>query len=529
MQTRAGSVFVCVRCGGTPIKLRIGLDSGASALIRTLCEQFHLDSVSTVRHNGCMEKGGASVGVGNDAPAVAGAPLSIDGAGRLRQLASDWQDQLVAFGRKPETAKAYRAVLETFIQEAGWRTPGDINSSSVERIITTKRLAKDWLGDTANRNVSVVRGFVKFLTRRGLAEASSAIDDVPRAKSDGTDGVRAATRQEAQRFLSVVCAREMVRNIQPANRTLQHLLMFLAGLRPGEAAKLEWRRHVILDAPIPFIHWTRDIQKNNRAAEIALHPELVELLRQHREAMKKLATTLPVHFVRAKRGERKGKSRPRPVDPDAEGSFVFPFVGTCFERDLERSGVPKTDHRGRAFSPRSGRKFFKSELTMLGVDGKIVDFLMRHRGGVDVRYLDLPKDFQLAELSKLPGLAPEGAKIFVNLVDSWLARRANADYAVSGEDENYTQSQLERQHRNGGCSSSPISSPKSAVLPHELKGSGFSGVSRSIASADELTKAAYGIGKNADSNAIADLLESLARLLRGGSGEPRRTGTEGSD
>lgn len=457
--------------------------------------------------------------------------LCIDGAGRLRALASEWQDQLMAFGRKPETAKAYRAVIEAFIAGGGWQNPEDISSESVERVITAKRVSGDWMGDTSNRNVSIVRGFVKFLTRRGHAKASSSIDDVPRAKSDGTDGVRAATRQEAQRFLSVVCAREMVRNVQPANRTLQHLLMFLAGLRPGEAAKLEWRRHIVLDAPVPFIHWTRDIQKNNREAEIALHPELVELLRQHRGSMKTLAETMPVHFVKAKRGEKKGHSRPRPIDPDADGSFVFPFVGTCFERDLQRSGIPKTDDRGRAFSPRSARKFFKSELTMLGVDGKIVDFLMRHRGGVDVRYLDLPKDFQLSEVSKLPGLAPDGSKMFVNLVHSWVARRDESRYSALGKDDDYTQSQLKRRHRDGSCSSLPISSPASAVSPPELNGSGSSAGSRSKSGLYESTKAACGIGKNVQSNEIADLLESLARLLRGATNETesRGTGTVGGD
>ena len=487
-------------CGGRPIKLSIRLEDENAAQIRQVLDKLSVSGNVEGPQQSPMVRAGAQ----------RSQVLSIDGAGQLRALASDWQDQLMAFGRKPETAKAYRAVIEVFISEGGWTCPEDINSESVERVIVAKRLSKDWMGDTANRNASIIRGFVKFLTRRGFAKASSSIDDVPRAKSDGTDGVRAATRQEAQRFLNVVCAREMVRNVQPANRTLQHMMMFLA----GEAAKLEWKRHMILDAPVPFISWTRDIQKNNRAAEIALHPELAELLRQHRDSMKELSKTLPVHFVKAKRGEAKGKSRPRPVDPDADGSFVFPFVGTCFERDLQRAGIPKTDSRGRAFSPRSARKFFKSELTMLGVDGKIVDFLMRHRGGVDVRYLDLPKDFQLSEVSKLQGLAPDGMKKFVNLVHSWVERRDESRYSVLGEDEDHPANQPDRPYRDTGRASSPVRSQQSAVRPDGLldaNGTSISGDSQ-VRAFDELNKAACGTGKNAE---LADLLESLARLLRG--------------
>ncbi|MGH7243362.1 MAG: tyrosine-type recombinase/integrase [Phycisphaerales bacterium] len=336
-------------------------------------------------------------------PFVAG---RIDAAGdSIRPLILEYEQTLIGFGRKAATAYVYRMVLLSCAEDCSWSSHRDITLDSVENLIRIKRSTNAWIGDTVNRNVCIVRGFLKFLDRRGLADRHM-LEDLPTSKSDGGPGVRAATREEARRHMLASCARSMTCGYRQANRPLQHLIMFLNGLRPGEASKLEWKRHIMLDCDIPHIHWTRDIQKNNREQDVVLHAELVTLLKMHREDMRKMAKHTPVVVVKNKRDKKK-PDKSRPVSPDVEGSFVFPIVSGCFNKDAERAGIKKKDHRGRSYAPRSARKFFSTDMTRSGVAQMLVKYIMRHKGGVEMRYFDPTMEDQLLAITKLAPLAPE--------------------------------------------------------------------------------------------------------------------------
>lgn len=331
----------------------------------------------------------------------------IDAApGGLPALVEEYAAVLLTFGRKPGTAYSYKMLLLECIELGSWTSPDDICSTSMELIAAKKRANSEWIGKSVNRAVTIVRGFSEFLARRGF-NPKGMLDDVPTCPDDGGPGVRAATREEAERQLMAACAREFTCGYRRSNRPLQQLIMFLGGLRPGEAAKLEWKRHMRLDHKIAHIHWTKDIQKNRKEQDVILHPELVKLLKMHREAMRELAKETPVVVVHNNRRKKKVPPVKRPVSPDLDGSFVFPIVSSAFNKDAQRAKIDKHDDRGRSYAPRSARKFFSTEMRRSGVDGLMVDFLMRHKGGVNMRYFDPSMEDQRAAILRLCPLAPK--------------------------------------------------------------------------------------------------------------------------
>lgn len=310
-------------------------------------------------------------------------------------------------GLGPKTIRSYREGVEQFSRFNGWSKPADVTTEAIEAYITEKRSSGEWAkGTTANRELCAVRSFCRYLVSRKLLPVDPT-EEVARAKDDGDEGSRAARRDEAIAMIRLAYVREMAMGYKKSARWLQHLMRYHAGLRDGEAAKLEWRRHIFLDAEIPHIHWTKDINKNRRVMKIALHPELVTLLREHQEAMRYMARTMPEVIVRNRRNHNEGPVKKRQVNPDQAGSFVFPWASTAFESDADRVGIVRTDDRGRRFSSHSARKYFATELARAGVEIRMIDYLMRHRGGTELRYFDPDLAWQLASVSKLAPLSPE--------------------------------------------------------------------------------------------------------------------------
>lgn len=137
---------------------------------------------------------------------------------------------------------------------------------------------------------------------------------------------------------------------------------------------------MLLDDEFPCIPWTLDIQKNGKRAEIVLHPELARLLRMHRENV-----------------------------PNGADDKVFPIVPprNTFREDRDRAGVSSVDSRGRRFSPHSARKWFKTTLASSSVPDSMTEFLMRHSGLPEARYMDPPTNAQPSALMKLSSIWPE--------------------------------------------------------------------------------------------------------------------------
>lgn len=447
------------------------------------------------------------------------APAPQSGTETMTEYAEAWRKQMLAFGRKPKTVASYHGVVTQAIREMDWTKPGDLNAASVEDLMARKRASGEWIGTTINRNVCALRSFAKYLERRGLAERGS-LEDVPRARDDGGQGSRASTREEATRLLLLALARERGLGYKRANRPLQHLLCFMAGLRCGEPGQLEWGRHIDLACPVPHIHWTRDISKNGREQDVALHPQLADALLIHRADMIELAKTIPEVIVRNKRMRNDGPVRVRFVHPDHTGSFVFPYVSSCFEKDAARAGIARKDARGRSYSPHSARKFFETAPIECGVNPRMVDFLMRHRGGVASRYFDPDLSEQVSALARLAPICEDFFRKLGILAHSDLQRpHPIADTDTSNEGPVHHNSSGSPANESGATFIAESSVADGAGLPDPLR-SGKRAKKRGSSESSGILNVGMPIpafGNAGDSNALADFLESVARLLRGSS------------
>lgn len=331
-------------------------------------------------------------------PHVAG---RIDAAGHdLSATVDAWLTHLAARGKSPRTTASFRQVVMSAARERGWTFEEDLTATAVVAYMDAQRAAGLWSGTTYNRNLSCFRSLERFVAR--LRNPSMTLRDADRADHDGEEGARPATDEEALAMMRRAWVFQEAGRCD-GNRPLERLLLFAAACRGGEPEQLRWR-HVRLDVPVPFIHWTREIQKNKREQYVALAPELVAMLLEHREQMRKLAAVTPVIRKRVKGG----KVRERPVSPDDPEAFVLPTLsgkGT-WEADRKALGIAAEDVMGLPFSRHSARKWFSTRLTAAGVPEKMVDFLMRHRGRPEHRYYIPTLEEQRAELSRVPRLMP---------------------------------------------------------------------------------------------------------------------------
>lgn len=207
-----------------------------------------------------------------------------------------------------------------------------------------------------------------------LEQAEGAVED------ESGLGARAPTTDEARALLEVACSLGDGRS--RGRRGDYFACLFLAGCRYCEPGRWRWG-HLKLDAEIPHVAWSADIQlKNRRRAMIALAPELADLLR--------------------------GLPRGKPDEP------VFRYVpsSATFRADRDRAGIVPKDDLGRSFSPHGARKWFSTTLTNAGVPPRMVDYLMRHTSSVESRYYQPTLEDQARALQILPALltVPQGIR-----------------------------------------------------------------------------------------------------------------------
>ncbi len=256
--------------------------------------------------------------------------------------------------------------------------------------------------------------------------------------------------------------------------------------------------------------------------------------------MRELAKSTPVFEIRITKGKKKGGVVRRKIDPADPEAFVFPTSTSSqmFARDRDRAGIPAVDQRGRGYTSHSARKFFSTVLTAQGVSQNTVDRLMRHRGTTESRYYDPP----LAELARyaalLPGLWP-GARNgergqFVD--NSGNEKTRPSRLTVRPKDGTVSSPTPMQRHRQN--SSQPPADREKSI------GVGTGGVSTTAWGSAEFSLAQFtqqlvsgllpGDGRLCVStcvmpitrletprspNAVADFLESVARLLRSGAAD----------
>lgn len=308
--------------------------------------------------------------------------------GQLEESIERWLADLAARKKSPKTILAYRQMTARFRRETG----ASVDSDLTHQLVTEWMAGKGWMGVTYNRNLSLFRSLSSFMEHSGRIERNQ-LANAPRAEEDGSLGSRAATTEEVRAIIEHAWARELADRRCRGRVPLYFALMAYAGCRLDEPSRMR-RRHVNLEHSIPHIHWTRDLQKNKQEAWIALHPDLVVLLRKH---------------VAAIDAELRAAGLPA-FGPDDRLFPSSPNKAT-FLKYRDDSGVPARDWRGVPLTSHGLRKWLRTTLgTMPDVSESMVNFLARHVAAgsrMAQHYQDPTLEQQLDVLKKLPTIWPK--------------------------------------------------------------------------------------------------------------------------
>lgn len=467
--------------------------------------------------------------LGNMQPAVAksGVPQvgnlahvagSITAApGQLEETVERWLADLAARKKSPKTILAYRQMTARFRRETGAGADADLT----HQLVTEWMAGKGWMGVTYNRNLSLFRSLSSFMLNSGRIERNQ-LANAPRAEEDGSLGSRAATTEEVRAIIEHAWARELADRRCRGRAPAYFAMMAYAGCRLDEPSRM-LRRNVNLAHPVPHVHWTRDIQKNKREAWIALHPDLVEILRRH---LAQVDADLAAANCAAA----------GPDDP------LFPSSPNkaTFLKYRDDAGIPARDWRGVPLTSHGLRKWMRTTLgTMPDVSESMVNFLARHvapGSRMAQHYQDPTLEQQLEALKKLSTIWPKplhgggldcGQKKNSGMA---LAKPPDIRYNLPAES---TSTKVSSVPREGP--SRPSYLVDFATQPEAGEGPS-SGTSSAVGQRPKRPRdrgPAHFASLNADlgtrnlgaCNEIADVLEALARLLRKGSGDGTSSGS----
>lgn len=334
-----------------------------------------------------------------------------------------FERNLIARKRAPRTVQIYGALLRCAAREQGWTRFEHITPVAVSDYLDFHNAQGHWKGSTYQRTLSVFRSFSRWLESQGLlvypngTPRPDAIRAIMGPRIDDSAGSRAATDEDARRLLLHAFERggSRVEDGLASDRLTYYACLFLAGCRFGEPARWTWSENVRLDEEIPFLLWTPGSNKSRHRLPVALHPDLAQLLRTHRASMRTLARTSP----RLTRLDTRNRQRMEVVvDPDQPEAPVFPKIPSpaTFRADCVCCGLRGHDAMGERFTAHSARKWFST--SMHEHHQRVVNYLMRHFDGQEMRYFKPDLKTQLSVLEALPKILPEDAIISVDMEGS---------------------------------------------------------------------------------------------------------------
>jgi len=321
---------------------------------------------------------------GATAPAVPAVPI----AGRIEHepgaiwaIIDEWTEHMRAMRMSKGSIDAYRSHVRAAVRENGWSSPADLTYDAI--VGHLQAAGATWQGTTYNRNLTIWRSLCKWLRARKLLD-EDPLALASRRPDDAGPGSRAATTDEVRRMIAHAWAKAQTDKRASPFTARYYAVMALAGCRAEDPAPLLWR-HFQLDEPVPFLHWEPDFNKNGKRQYNALAPELVDILKMHREHCRAID---------------------HPTTPDAS---VWPEAVSpvTFRTYREKLGIAPLDAFGMRFSAHSFRKWHSTVLTNAGVPAKMVDVLMRHTGSVEARYYKPTLEEQRSALALLPRIWPE--------------------------------------------------------------------------------------------------------------------------
>jgi integrase len=509
-----------------------------SVEIRLSLRSSNFADVAPIEHLICLIRGMK--------PSCSVAPLPTEApsdaiAGRIERTPASlpgvidaWCISQRARGIRPNSVAACKQLVTAAAKERGWTEVKHLTGPEIMGWLEQKK-ADGWKAQTFNRNLSLFRSLSKWLRKNKLATDDVLIDE-DRCPLDEEVGCRASTTAEARMLIRHAWLRCLSDRRSGSNRAAYWACLFLAGCRAGEPEQWKWKQ-LHLDCEIPHLQWTRAGQKNNRSAILALAPELAAILRGHREQMRSVALSKASSI----RKPRKGPQVVRAVSPDDPEGFVFAITPprTTFRDDRGAVGIAELDQYGRRFSCHSARKWFETTLTSAGVTQTRVDTLMRHTGHVRSRYDQPDLADQMTALRRLPLLWPERLPGIVDNSESVTFDLTNEgeipDSRVARPDA-IPQPNTTLSPSLPTKSGHPVLQPPSggsvetglqAVFGALQSGLGLQAaqpVGSTISDPENPVMPILGSEK-VNPNDLADLLEALARLLKG-AGHDGRPGSE---
>lgn len=451
--------------------------------------------------------------------------------GELAAAIVKWHQRCTA--RKLRCADEYRSVVRKAVREEGWVSFDDFEAGALG-YLDAKVNGGQWKGTTYNRNLGIFKSFSKFQAR--LRKVADFLDDADAAEDDRDDKIRPATLDEARSLVKYAWMRAQVDKRAGMETAESLAVAFGMGLRPRECDKLRWK-HLKHRHEYPHVWWTKDIQKNKREQLVPMSSEMAQLLEQHENR----ARLGPKMSVRVR------KNRPqllRPIDPNDPEAFVFghTIAQSAFRKYVRACKLGGDDEYGRRLTPRSCRKFYKTEMKRQGVDGDLVRLLMRHKVNPDEGYFNPAMVDVAGQADRLPKIWPEaewcasGTKMSVDNrasdrgpnVCSLTARKTDGTSSAGKPDEHTRPQPFEKPTREpaGGlpaipawslCGSfDPLLQPVLCPGGHEIES----------ASLMNPVMALPRFINEHDSTCLADLFGALERLLRSGAahaGHPSAT------
>jgi len=463
------------------------------------------------------------------APQIPPAPLRLGKppACSLMEAIDEWLDHMRLRRKKPKSIEAFRQIAYRAMRESGWREVSDLTHDNITAWITKAARESAWKGSTTNHRMTALHSLTERLYKRGLLPHDPLADAIRAEEDDSSEGARAGTLAEARAIVLRAWIREQNDRRCKGNRTLYWACLFAMGCRLDEPARWKWK-HVQLELNPPRLCWEPSINKGKKRREQPIPGWLADRLREHRNA------TLPNYSI---------------TSNSCDDLAVFPIIPNkaTFAQDREAAGIPFEDYRGRKFTPHAARKFYSTFLTGAGVSEKMVDFLMRHQGGVEGRYYDPSPDDCAAAVAKIPNLWPDvmgGDQKSFDDNDCGPNDLRNgqgnsfANGVASGADGRYSVSGADNPQQSSESVSRSAPSPRSAPASKEAKGPEHesdsrgpqTGQRREVQSptSTDLKSALFGHTDAGTQLALADFLDSLARLLRKGVRDGRSTESNGT-
>jgi integrase len=297
----------------------------------------------------------------------------------------EWLDHMRLRRKKPKSIEAFRQIAYRAMRESGWREVADLTHDNITAWIQRAATESGWKGSTINHRMTALHSLTERLYKRGLLPHDPLADAIRAEEDDSSEGARAGTLAEARAIVLRAWIREQNDRRCKGNRTLYWACLFAMGCRLDEPARWKWK-HVQLELNPPRLCWTPDINKGKKRREQPIPQWLADRLREHR----------------AQGGVTERKDAQGSATETNADDPVFPVTPNkaTFAQDREAAGIPFEDYRGRKFTPHAARKFYSTFLTGAGVSEKMVDYLMRHQGGVEGRYYDPSADDCAAAVAK---------------------------------------------------------------------------------------------------------------------------------